>query len=147
MKNPEIVQTNNEHNIFQPSINGGINVNGRDDVQTNQHLKGPLHEDHPSARKMIGTEHEQKHLPEVEETNLSPPTVTATESSCTTAFPSLPPCQNEGNHICNRPTRDRVLRMLSNALMRRSLTMVSFFFSVICPRRVRIKDSCRFRRR
>ncbi len=65
-----------------------------------------------------------------------PPPMTSTVSSGgTTAFPSLPPCastdQIGGNgsggslQRNKRPTRDRVLRMLSDALMRRSLTMVS----------------------
>lgn len=71
----------------------------------------------------------------------NPPTVAATETSFTTAFPSLPSfinktgdCNGTGNGFQRnkRPTRDRVLRTLSDALMRRSLTMVSYYYCRFC---------------
>lgn len=142
MKNPGIVQRN-EHTIFQTSVNGNTIDDGTNDV--NKHQNGPLHvTNNNETREIISSsehlQHQQtqKELAE-DKTVPSPPTVTATETSCTTAFPSLPPCHDQRGGLQQaqniRPTRDRVLRTLSNALMRKSLTMVSLqmfsFFNIM----------------
>eukprot|EP00551_Chaetoceros_affinis_P012138 CAMPEP_0203662806 /NCGR_PEP_ID=MMETSP0090-20130426/637_1 /ASSEMBLY_ACC=CAM_ASM_001088 /TAXON_ID=426623 /ORGANISM="Chaetoceros affinis, Strain CCMP159" /LENGTH=1026 /DNA_ID=CAMNT_0050525641 /DNA_START=552 /DNA_END=3632 /DNA_ORIENTATION=- len=72
-----------------------------------------------------GHGHEIAH-PQQKNIDHPPPPIASTVSTVgTTTFPSLPPASSTDQSNRNkRPTRDRVLRKLSDALMRRSLTMI-----------------------
>lgn len=119
---------------------------------TPQHLGNHNHHHHHHEN---APKYHQPLDPHAQDDIVTPPTVTTTvSSSCTTAFPSLPPYNkvsdssdgggdgDTGEHGARtgkgagggaggsqplrnkRPTRDRVLRKLSDALMRRSLTKI-----------------------
>ncbi len=135
---PESCMSNiSEHSSDPPKSTTQVTM--AETATRSSHHNGASHDSLPSNSKnnpMVDTssDDENNHRDDRADASASPPTVAPTISSCTTAFPSLPPLESNGSGGAltqqqlkgKRPTRDRVLRKLSDALMRRSLTMVSF---------------------
>lgn len=138
---PESCMSNISEHSSDPPKSTTQDVTMAETATRSSHHNGASHDSIPSNAKnnpMVDTsssdDENNHHDDGVGAAAASPPTVAPTISSCTTAFPSLPPLEGNGSGGAltqhqlkgKRPTRDRVLRKLSDALMRRSLTMVSF---------------------